>query len=119
MWQQIAMKTSLHQQTVLVVRVMVFNGKSLTVLSVEDSRTHPHYSAKLLWEDDMFMTERKPIHYYRMSFPTQMLPDIIMWSAKAMPSNILMENGVGVRLTLMTSVAQRLCIHYTRRPKVV
>ena len=40
---------------------------------VEDSRTHPHYSAKLLCEDDMFMTEMKPIHYYRMSFPTQML----------------------------------------------
>ena len=53
---------------------------------VEDSRTHPRYSAKLLWEDDMFMTERKPIHYYRMSFPTQLLPDIITWSAKAMPS---------------------------------
>ena len=53
---------------------------------VEDSRTHPRYSAKLLWEDDMFMTERKPIHYYRMSFPTQMLPDIITWSATAMPS---------------------------------
>ena len=54
---------------------------------VENSRTHTRYSAKLLWEDDMFMTERKPIHCYsRMSFPTQLLPDIITWSAKAMPS---------------------------------
>ena len=61
-----------------VVRVMVFNGKP---------RTHPRYSAKLLWEDDMFMPEKKPIHYYRMSFPIQMLPDIITWSAEAMPSN--------------------------------
>ena len=47
----------------------------------------PCYSAKLLWKDDMFMTEKKPIDYYRMSFPTQMLPDIITWSAEAMPSN--------------------------------
>ena len=54
---------------------------------VEDSRTHPRYSAKLLWEDNMFTTEKNPIHYYRMSFPTQMLPDIITWSAEAMPSN--------------------------------
>ena len=53
---------------------------------VQDSRAHPRYSAKLLWEDDMFMTDRKPILYYRMSFPTQLLPDIITWSAKAMPS---------------------------------
>ena len=53
---------------------------------VEDSRTRPHHSAKLLWEDDMFMTERKPIHYYRMSFLAQLLSNIITWSPKAMPS---------------------------------
>ena len=36
---------------------------------VEDSTTHPRCSAKLLWESDMFMTERKPIDVH----PTQMI----------------------------------------------
>ena len=53
---------------------------------IESGNHYTHHSAMLLWEDDRFMSERKPIDYYSMSFPTKMLPDIITWSAKAMPS---------------------------------
>ena len=45
----------------IVACIMVFNGKSLTVL-LTIPELILNYSAKLLWEDDVFMTERKPIH---------------------------------------------------------
>ena len=51
----------------------------------DDVRIQPRFSAKLLWVDDCCAAERIPIQYFKMSFPTQMVPDILMWSGMAMP----------------------------------
>ena len=51
----------------------------------DDVRVQPRFSAKLLWVDGCCAAERIPIQYFKMSFPTQMVPDILMWSGIAMP----------------------------------
>eukprot|EP00731_Ephydatia_muelleri_P003576 Em0001g3576a len=48
-------------------------------------RVQPRFSAKLLWVDGCCAAERIPIQYFKISFPTQMVPDILMWSGIAMP----------------------------------
>ena len=48
-------------------------------------RVQPRFSAKLLWVDGCCAAERIPIQYFKLSFPTQMVPDILMWSGIAMP----------------------------------
>ena len=48
-----------------------------------DVRIQSRFIAKLLWVDDCCAAERIPI--FMMSFPTQMVPDILMWSGIAMP----------------------------------
>ena len=50
-----------------------------------DVRVQPHFSAKLLRVDDCCAAERIPIQYFKLSFPTQMVPDILIWSGIAMP----------------------------------
>ena len=51
----------------------------------DDVRVQPRFSAKLLWVDGCCAAERIPIQYFKMSFPTQMVPAILMWSGIAMP----------------------------------
>ena len=51
----------------------------------DDVRVQPRFSAKLLWVDGCCAAERILIQYFKMSFPTQMVPDILMWSGIAMP----------------------------------
>ena len=51
----------------------------------DDVRIQPWFSAKRLWVDDCCAAERIPIQYFKMSFPIQMVPDILMWSGIAMP----------------------------------
>ena len=99
MWQQLAMKTSLTSREPRVLNEttdrdreedddadleidVVFNGKSLTVLLKIPELICiivPSFFGSLCLSGSQSITTECP-------FPTQMLPDTITWSAKAMPS---------------------------------
>ena len=47
---------------------------------LEDWRCAPQYGAHILWGNDADELQRTPIDYWKLSFPLQLLPDIVTWT---------------------------------------
>ena len=52
----------------------------------EDSRCIPRFNAAILWSDRADVKDKTIMEFVWMSFPSQMIPNIIKWSAEANPT---------------------------------
>ena len=52
---------------------------------VEDWICIPKFGAHILWGNDMDEAQRTPLDYWMMSFPSQMLADISIWTSNCLP----------------------------------
>lgn len=52
---------------------------------VEDWRCMPKFGAHILWGNDVDEARRTPLDYWMMSFPSQMLADISIWTSNCLP----------------------------------
>ena len=81
---------------------------------VEDWRSSPQFGTHILWGNDVEEVHRTPLDYWKLSFPSQMLPDVISWTSDQLPvgcpkateEEILAVFGVLYSLT-RTSEARR------------
>ena len=53
---------------------------------LEDWRCAPQYGAHILWGNDADKLQRTPIDYWKLSFPLQLLPDIVTWTTASLPA---------------------------------
>ena len=53
---------------------------------LEDWRCAPQYGAHILWGNDADELQRTPIDYWKLSFPLQLLPDIVTWTTASLPA---------------------------------
>ena len=54
----------------------------------EDWRCSPQYGAYILWGNDADEQRRTPIDYWKLSFPLQLLPDIVTWTTASLPADM-------------------------------
>ena len=45
----------------------------------------PKFEAHILWGNDVDEARRTPLNYWMMSFPSQMLADISIWTSNCLP----------------------------------
>ena len=64
----------------------VWSGRWLKVHVLEDWRCAPHYGAHIMWGNDADELQRKPIDYWKLSFPLQLLPDVVNWTTASLPA---------------------------------
>ena len=54
---------------------------------LEDWRCAPQYGAHILWGNaDADELQRTPIDYWKLSFPLQLLPNIVTWTTASLPA---------------------------------
>ena len=53
--------------------------------TVEDWSSSPQFGTHILWGNDVEEVHRTPLDYWKLSFPSQMLPDVISWTSDRLP----------------------------------
>ena len=68
--------------------ILMCNGLKWNVIDVitEDCRILPHTRAAIMWNNQRTEADRTILDYFQLSFPMQMVDDIVTWSSKAIPS---------------------------------
>ena len=68
--------------------LLMCNGVKWSVVSEisEDSRYMPRFNATILWSDSADVKDKTIMDFFWISFPSQMINNIIKWSAEAMPT---------------------------------
>ena len=52
----------------------------------EDWRSSTQFGTHILWGNDVEeVLHRRPLDYWKLSFPSQMLPDVISWTSDQLP----------------------------------
>ena len=68
--------------------ILMCNGLKWNVIDVitEDCRILPHTRAAIMWNNQRTEADRTILDYFQLSFPMQMVDDIVTWSSQAIPS---------------------------------
>ncbi|KAL5502949.1 hypothetical protein EMCRGX_G009811 [Ephydatia muelleri] len=63
------------------------NGVKWSVVSnvSEDTRAQPCYRAMILWDNNTEEEKRTVLDYFKLSFPMQIIDNIVEWTSQAMP----------------------------------
>ena len=94
------------------------NGVKWSVVSnvSEDTRVQPCYRATILWDNNTEEEKRTVLDYFKLSFPMQIIDNIVEWTSQAMPpgkrgissATILKLFGYLLALTRTTSRRKNL-----------
>ena len=77
----------LEVDTTLSANVLHCHGIEWKVVDgiLEDWRCMPKFGGHIMWNNDVDERQRTPLDYWMMSFPSQMLPDISIWTSDHLP----------------------------------
>ena len=77
----------LEVDTTLSANVLHCHGIEWKVVDgiLEDWRCMPKFGEHIMWNNDVDEKQRTPLDYWMMSFPSQMLPDISIWTSDHLP----------------------------------